>query len=155
MQQRGALGDRRLHVQHGRQVVVVDDDQLGGVPGGGGVAGDDDGDALAREVHGVDGERRRCGAFWSGTIGQALGRLASAAEVAAVKTAMTPGSGRASSASMPVIRACAADERTTARCSMPGSVMLSVQRVRPVMRRASSLRTRDCRTRVRWWWDRR
>src|SRR5690242_18458304 len=56
---------------------------------------------------------------------------------------MTPGSARASSASTPVIRACATGERTTARCSMPGSVMLSVQRVRPVMRRASSLRVRD------------
>src|SRR3954447_14370144 len=56
---------------------------------------------------------------------------------------MTPGSARASSALIPVIRAWATGERTRARCSMPGNVMLSVQRVRPVMRRASSLRVRD------------
>ena len=31
--QGGALGERRLHVEHGRQVVVVDLDELGGVPG--------------------------------------------------------------------------------------------------------------------------
>ncbi len=57
--QRGALGERRLHVQHRRQVVVVDDDELGGVAGGGRVAGDHDGDDVTGEVHRVDGQRRR------------------------------------------------------------------------------------------------
>jgi hypothetical protein len=59
VQQGGALGDGRRHVQHGREVVVVDEDELRGIPGGGGVAGDHHGDAVAGEVHGVDGQRRR------------------------------------------------------------------------------------------------
>ena len=45
-----------------------------------------------------------------------------------------------------VIRACAYGLRRMARCSMPGSTMLSVQRVRPVIRRASSLRRRGAPT---------
>ena len=44
--------------------------------------------------------------------------------------------------SIRVIRACANGLRRNARCSMPGSVMLSVQWVRPVISRASSLRRR-------------
>ena len=43
---------------------------------------------------------------------------------------------------MVVIFAWAKGLRTMARCSMPGSVMLSVQRVRPVISRWSSLRAR-------------
>ncbi len=58
VQQGGALGERRLHVQDGRQVVVVDHDELRRVPSGGRVAGDHHGDAVTGEVHGVDGQRR-------------------------------------------------------------------------------------------------
>ena len=39
--------------------------------------------------------------------------------------------------------ACANGLRTIARCSIPGSVMLSVHRVRPVISRWSSLRRRS------------
>ena len=41
---------------------------------------------------------------------------------------------------MLVMVACANGLRTIARCSIPGRVMLSVQRVRPVISRSSSLR---------------
>ena len=44
--------------------------------------------------------------------------------------------------SIAVIRAWANGLRTMARCSIPGSWMLSVQRVRPVISRRSSLRLR-------------
>src|SRR5271157_3325467 len=55
---------------------------------------------------------------------------------------MTPGSLRAALTSTEVIRACAYGLRRKAMCSIPGSVMLSVQLVWPVMRRSSSLRRR-------------
>src|ERR1035438_10106976 len=55
---------------------------------------------------------------------------------------MTPGSDRAALTSTEVIRACAYGLRRKAMCSMPGSRMLSVQLVWPVMSRASSLRSR-------------
>src|SRR6266496_2273725 len=55
---------------------------------------------------------------------------------------MTPGSFRAALTSTEVIRACAYGLRRKAMCSIPGSVMLSVQLVWPVMRRSSSLRRR-------------
>ena len=44
---------------------------------------------------------------------------------------------------MLVMRAWACGLRTIAMCSMPGSEMLSVQRVRPVISRWSSLRRRS------------
>ena len=56
---------------------------------------------------------------------------------------MTPGRDLASVVSIEVILACAIGLRSIARCSMPGSVMLSVHVVRPVMRCWSSLRLRD------------
>ena len=59
-----------------------------------------------------------------------------------VRTATTPGADLASLVSMAVIRAWANGLRTMARCSIPGSWMLSVQRVRPVISRWSSLRLR-------------
>ena len=59
-----------------------------------------------------------------------------------VNTPTTPGAALAAAVSMAVIRAWANGLRTIARCSMPGSVMLSVQRVRPVISRRSSLRLR-------------
>ena len=58
MQQRRAVRERSLHVQHRWQVLVVDEHQLARVPGRRGVPRDDHGHALAGEVHGVDGERR-------------------------------------------------------------------------------------------------
>ena len=92
-----------------------------------------------------------CGAFWSGVIGQALGssprrprsrRCRPPTPGSAGLVGVDPGDPHAG-------------ERTTARCSMPGNGMLSVQRVRPVMRRASSLRVRDFPN-SRWgWWVRR
>jgi hypothetical protein len=42
--------------------------------------------------------------------------------------------------SITVIVACASGERTTEMCSVPAGVIASVYRLRPVMRRASSLR---------------
>ena len=55
---------------------------------------------------------------------------------------MTPGALRAALTSTEVIRACANGLRRKAMCSMPGMLMLSVQLVWPVIRRASSLRRR-------------
>ncbi len=79
----------------------------------------------------------------SGVTGQAQGRLpCSAAKSAPENAAMTPGSLRAALTSTEVIRACAYGLRRKAMCSMPGSVMLSVQLVWPVISRASSLRRR-------------
>ena len=49
----------------------------------------------------------------------------------------------AAAVSMLMILACANGLRTMARCSIPGRVMLSVQRVRPVISRWSSLRRRS------------
>ena len=59
-----------------------------------------------------------------------------------VNTATTPGADVAPLVSMAEIRAWANGLRTIARCSIPGSWMLSVQRVRPVISRRSSLRLR-------------
>ena len=59
-----------------------------------------------------------------------------------MKTATTLRAALAPSVLIEVIRAWAKGLRTIAMWSMPGSVMLSVQRVRPVMRRWSSLRRR-------------
>ena len=59
-----------------------------------------------------------------------------------MSTATTLGAALASAVSMLVIVACANGLRTIARCSMPGSWMLSVHLVRPVISRWSSLRRR-------------
>ena len=84
------------------------------------------------------------GAFWSGVIGQALMLTPSSSPKSLpVSTVTTLGEVFAASTSMDVMVACAKGLRTIARCSIPGSVMLSVQRVRPVMSRWSSLRRRS------------
>ena len=62
------------------------------------------------------------------------------AEVGAGEAATTPGLASAAETSTRVIRACAIGLRRIAMCSRPGSAMLSVQLVRPVTSRASSLR---------------
>ncbi len=86
---------------------------------------------------------RWVGVTWSGVIGQALMLTpCTASRSLPVKTATTPGAEVASLVSMALIRAWANGLRTMARCSMPGSWMLSVQRVRPVISRWSSLRLR-------------
>ena len=54
----------------------------------------------------------------------------------------TPRIALAAVVSIEVIFAWAYGLRTTAMCSSPGGVMLSVQRVRPVISRSSSLRAR-------------
>ena len=59
-----------------------------------------------------------------------------------MSTATTLGAACASLVSMAVIFAWANGLRTIARCSIPGSWMLSVQLVRPVISRWSSLRRR-------------
>ena len=83
------------------------------------------------------------GITMSGVTGQAQGRLpCSAAKSAPEYAAMTPGALRAALTSTEVILACAYGLRRKAMCSMPGSVMLSVQLVWPVISRASSLRRR-------------
>src|SRR5215471_9009405 len=78
----------------------------------------------------------------SSVTGHAHGRLpCSAAKSAPEKAATTPGMPRAPLRSTPVIFACANGLRTNAMCSMPGSLMLSVQLVCPVMSLASSFRS--------------
>ena len=72
--ERGALGERRLHVEHGGEVVVVDLDGFSRVPRLRRAARHDDRHALAREVTVlVAGERDAAGVFMSGVIGQAQG----------------------------------------------------------------------------------
>ncbi len=86
---------------------------------------------------------RWVGVTWSGVIGQALTMTpCTSAMSAPTKTATTPWAAWPRSVSMAVILAWANGLRTMARCSMPGSWMLSVQRVRPVISRWSSLRLR-------------
>src|SRR6266536_316898 len=85
---------------------------------------------------------------WSGwtmssVTGHAHGRLpCTSATSRPLYAATTPGSRSAALVSTPVMRAWASGLRRIARCSMPGSVMFSVQVVRPVISRASSLRGR-------------
>ena len=84
------------------------------------------------------------GVFWSGVIGQALMQTPSSSPKSLPdSTATTLGEALAASTSTEVIVAWANGLRTMARCSIPGRVMLSVQRVRPVIRRWSSLRRRS------------
>ncbi len=84
------------------------------------------------------------GVFWSGVIGQALMHAPSSSPKSLpLNTPTTLGDALAASRSTEVIVACAKGLRTMARCSMPGRVMLSVQRVRPVISRWSSLRRRS------------
>src|SRR5690349_24449533 len=60
-----------------------------------------------------------------------------------VITSTTLADAFAAEVSMLVIVACANGLRTIARCRIPGSEMLSVHRVRPVISRWSSLRRRS------------
>ena len=84
------------------------------------------------------------GATWSVVMAQALMSVPWVSPRSApVSTATTLGAASASLLSIEVMVACAKGLRTIARCSMPGIVMLSVQRVRPVIRRWSSLRRRS------------
>src|SRR3982751_317794 len=83
----------------------------------------------------------------SSATGQAHGRLpCTSATSRPLNAVTTPGSRSAALTSTPVIRAWASGLRRIARYSMPGKVMLSVHMVRPVMRRASSLRFRAAPT---------
>src|SRR3954447_25912296 len=84
------------------------------------------------------------GATWSVVIGQALIITPiESSRSAPEKTVTTLGAALAAEVSTEVMVACANGLRTIAMCSMPGSVMLSVQRVRPVISRWSSLRRRS------------
>ena len=85
------------------------------------------------------------GVTWSGVIAQALMQAPSRLPRSApVKHGDDVGEACwAASVSMLTILAWAKGLRTIARCSIPGRVRLSVQRVRPVMRRWSSLRRRS------------
>ena len=81
---------------------------------------------------------------WSGVIGQALMQAPSSSPKSLpVSTSTTLVDALAAAVSMLVMVACANGLRTIARCSIPGSAMLSVQRVRPVISRWSSLRRRS------------
>src|SRR4051812_789594 len=87
------------------------------------------------------------GCTMSSAAGQAHGRLpCMSATSRPLNAVTTPGSRSAALTSTPVIRAWASGLRRIARYSMPGRVMLSVHMVRPVMRRASSLRFRAAPT---------
>ena len=59
---------------------------------------------------------------------------------AAVSTAITPGIDNASLASMPVIFACAIEERTKEICRAPGRLRLAIYVPLPVRKRGSSMR---------------
>ena len=135
-----------LEVERGRQLVVLHVDELGGVARLGRACG--------RRRRRRSRRRRRPGrsasasapgVTWSGVIGQAL--MQHAVLVAEVRAGehgrRRSGTAFAAAVSIEVMVACANGLRTIARCSMPGSVMLSVQRVRPVISRWSSLRRRS------------
>ena len=84
------------------------------------------------------------GVFWSGVIGQALMLTPSSSPKSLpVSTVTTLREALAASTSIEVIVAWAKGLRTIARWSIPGRVMLSVHRVRPVISRWSSLRRRS------------
>ena len=86
---------------------------------------------------------RWVGVTWSAVIGQALMLTPwLSSRSLPVNTPTTPGAAWAAAESMAEMRAWANGLRTMARCSIPGSWMLSVHRVRPVIRRRSSLRLR-------------
>ena len=87
----------------------------------------------------------RCvGVTWSVVIAQALmSTPCVSARSWPVRTATTLGEALAAATSTEVMFAWANGLRTIARCSIPGRVMLSVHRVRPVIRRWSSLRRRS------------
>src|SRR5918994_6319799 len=87
--------------------------------------------------------RGQCsGILISSVTGQAqgMGPAQSSARSSAVKAAVTPGCSSAAETSRLVIFAWAKGLRSTAMCSVPGSLMLSVQLARPVTRAGSSLR---------------
>ena len=91
-----------------------------------------------------DGIGGCAGVTWSVVIAQALISVPwLSPRSAPVRTVTTLRDALASVVSIEVILACAKGLRTIARCSMPGSTMLSVQRVRPVISRWSSLRRRS------------
>jgi len=84
------------------------------------------------------------GVTWSGVIGQALMFTPrDSPRSAPVSTSTTFVACLAALVSIETIRACANGLRTIARCTMPGRLRLSVQRVRPVISRWSSLRRRS------------
>ena len=84
------------------------------------------------------------GVTWSGVSGQTLGsEPCSSAMSLPVITVTTLGAALASSTLIAVMFAWANGLRTMAMCSMPFRVMLSVQFVRPVISRWSSLRRRS------------
>ena len=84
------------------------------------------------------------GVTWSGVIGQALMQTPSSSPKSLpVNTSTTLVIALAAAVSMLLMVACANGLRTMARWSIPGRVMLSVQRVRPVISRWSSLRRRS------------
>ena len=72
------------------------------------------------------GTGRCTGDFISGVIGQAQARPPCSGKSRPVHTPTTPGAFRAAVVSIDVIVACASGERTMARCTIPGSTMLSV-----------------------------
>ena len=87
---------------------------------------------------------RWSGVTWSVVIGQALAFTPwVSARSFPVKTSTTLVIALAAAVSMLLMVACASGLRTMARWSIPGRVMLSVQRVRPVISRWSSLRRRS------------
>src|SRR5258706_14702961 len=63
-----------------------------------------------------------------------------------VQTATTPGAERAAEVSTPMIRPCAAGERTTRICSMSGNVTSAANKPRPVTSGTSSRRATEAPT---------
>ena len=116
----------------------LDVDELGGVAGLGGARATTTATISPAKATRSLGIGEWLGVTWSGVIGQALMQTPSfSPKSAPVSTATTLVAWRGAGVD-------AGDGgvreglRTMARCSIPGSVMLSVQRVRPVMRRWSS-----------------
>ena len=109
-------------------------------------AGDDHGDDLAGERDPVgSASASGSGVTWSVVIGQALMQTPSSSPKSLpVNTSTTLVMALAAvGVDADLMVACANGLRTIARCSIPGRARLSVQRVRPVISRWSSLRRRS------------
>ena len=125
--ERRAIGKRRLRVGDGVKRLVVDLDQFGGVLGPRAAPRGDDGDAVPGVPGDVDGERRVVRVVRVLVGIQAQGRLPSqsSARSAPDQAATTSACASAGATSTFVMRAWAYGLRTTARYTMSGARMLS------------------------------
>ena len=149
VEDRRAVGERLLGVDHGRERVVLDLDELGGVLRLRARLGEHDGDAVAL-VAALSVASGRCiGCFVSSVTSQTHGSVAAQSSArSAPEKAATPSASRAADVDAldRRVRVGAADDR---RPHHPGTVRSSMKRDWPVRSFASSLRATGFRCRSR------